>query len=172
MQAKNKLVLLYYQLVLQEKRVEGFMSHKFWKINNSSIRLIQMERLEHYQSGDAITEEIANWDIAGVSISPKRKWSFRNFNTMDEIRRTSFRDAEVTGQKHSFWSSKSNLCQEITANKSCRYWNKTKNTFVDRYVLKQKLGDLNCRKKKFHQKEKKKHVVLWDAYQNHRRSRT
>ena len=93
------------------------MWNEIQKVKNSSFVLCQTGRLGHYQSGDALIEEIkkeSKWDIVGVPNNPMWKHPLRNLDIMNEIRKTNFLDAGITDQKYNFCDSKSNLSKEIT----------------------------------------------------------
>ena len=64
-------------------------------LKDSSLVLIRMKRTGHFQSGDAIIQEInkeAKRDIVRVSSDLQWKQSFRNLDKMNKIHENMFRD--------------------------------------------------------------------------------
>ena len=121
---KNKLSLLffgrnhpcYHQLITYEKKIEPLMPHEIRSIKFSSLVLSRTGRLGHYQSGDAIIEEInkeAKRDLVGVPNEHQWRRSFRNLDNMNEIRRKTFLLAGVKDHKSRNYDSKTDISKEV-----------------------------------------------------------
>ena len=100
---KNKLSLLsfgcnhphYHYLILQEKRTEALMPEKIKSLKLSPLVLNLIQRIGHYQSGDAGIEEVskeAKRNLVDVPNETQWKHSFRNFDNMNVIRTSTFAD--------------------------------------------------------------------------------
>ena len=98
---KNKLSLLffgrnhpcYHELVAYEKKIEALMSYEIRSIKFCSLVLGRTGRLVHYQSGDAMIEEInkeAKRDLVGVPNEHQWRRSFRNLDNVNDIRQIFF----------------------------------------------------------------------------------
>ena len=83
----------YHELVAYEKKTEALMPCEIRSIKFSSLVLGRTGRLVHYQSGDAIIEEInkeAKRNLVGVPNEDQWRRSFRNLDNMNEIRQIFF----------------------------------------------------------------------------------
>ena len=101
MQEKKLSVLLfgrnhphYQQLVSFEKMIEALMPHEIRALKYSSLVLSRTGRSGHYQSGDAVIEEInkeAKRDLVGVPNETQWKISVRNLDMMNTLRATLYK---------------------------------------------------------------------------------
>ena len=94
----------YHYLISQEKRIEALMPEKIKSLKLSSLVLSRTQRKGSYQSGGAAIEEVnkeAKRDLVGVPNETQWKCSFRNLDNMNEIRASTFADAEIKDLKFS-----------------------------------------------------------------------
>ena len=108
--AKNKLSLLFFgrnhpkyqRLIAHEKRIEELMPDEIKSSKFSSLVLSRTNSTGHYQSGDALIEEInkeAKRDVVGVPDENQWRRSFRNLDNMNLLREATFCDAGITDTK-------------------------------------------------------------------------
>ena len=99
---KNKLSVLlfcrnhphYQQFVSFEKMIEALMPLEIRALKYSSLVLSRTGRSGHYQSGDAVIEEInkeAKRDLVGVPNETQWKISVRNLDMMNTLRATLYK---------------------------------------------------------------------------------
>ena len=117
---KDKLSLLFYGrnhshyhlLIAEEKRIETLMPREVFNLKYSSLVLSRTGRAEHYQSGDAIIEEInkeGKRDLVGVHSETQWKRAFRNLDLMNQVRSSTFRDAGIKDTKVSSYDTDATL---------------------------------------------------------------
>ena len=121
---KDKLSLLfhgrnhphYHLLIAQEKRIEALMPQEVLNLKYSSLVLSRTDRAGHYQSGDAIIDEInkeGKRDLLGVSNETQWKRAFRNLDMMNQVRSSTFRDAGIKDTKVSSYDTERGMKKEV-----------------------------------------------------------
>ena len=121
---KDKLSLLFYGrnhphyhlLIAQEKRIEALMPREVLNLKYSSLVLSRTGRAGHYQSGDAIIEEInkeGKRDLVGVPNETQWKRAFRNLDMMNQVRSSTFRDAGIKDTKVSSYDTERDIKKEV-----------------------------------------------------------
>ena len=123
--AKNKLSLVfcghnhwhYYFIISQEKMINFLIPRQIKDLKDSSLVLIRMKRTGHFQSGDAIIQEInkeAKRDIVRVSSDLQWKQSFRNLDKMNKMYENMFKDMCVKDYKNQHQTkSKRDIQREV-----------------------------------------------------------
>ena len=122
--AKNELALLFFgrnhpiynRLIVLEKKVEIAMPHAIRKIKDSTFVLSRTGSDGHYQSGDAIIEEInkeAKRDVVGVPNESLWKQTFRNLDNMNKLRKATFQDASISDPKDTIFRRKCDIQEEV-----------------------------------------------------------
>ena len=98
--------------------IEALMPHEITpqKLQYSSLAWSRTGRSGHYQSGDAVIEEInkeAKRDLVGVLNETQWKISFRNLDMMNTLRATTLEDVGVSDQKEGNYSSCKNIAVQV-----------------------------------------------------------
>ena len=121
---KDKLSLLFYGrnhphyhlLIAEEKRIETLMPREVLNLKYSFLVLSRTGREGHYQSGDAIIEEInkeGKRDLVGVPSETQWKRAFRNLDMMNQVRSSTFRDAGIKDTKVSSYDTECDIKKEV-----------------------------------------------------------
>ena len=96
--------------------IEALMLHEIRALKYSSLVLSRAGISGHYQSGDAVIEEInkeAKRDLVGVPNETQWKRSFHNLDMMNTLRAKTLEDAGVSDQKEGNYSSCKNIAIEV-----------------------------------------------------------
>ena len=100
----------------QERRIEILMPEEIRNLKFKTLCLNRTDRVGHYQSGDAIIEEVnkeAKRDLVGVPSSSQWVRSFRNLDNMNKIRAAVFEDAHITDPKNAKSKRKNEMRNEV-----------------------------------------------------------
>ena len=122
--AKNKLSLLffarnhpiYHNIITQERRIEILMPEEVRSMKFNTLSLSRTSRTGHYQSGDAIIEEVnkeAKRDLVGIPSTKEWKRSFRNLDNINAIRSAAFHDAGITDPKSQHYDANKDISKEV-----------------------------------------------------------
>ena len=98
------------------KMNEALMPREVLNLKYSSLVLSTTGHAGHYQSGDAIIEEInkeGKRDLVGVPNKTQRKRAFPNLDMMNRVRYSTFRDSGIKGTKVSSYDTERNIKKEV-----------------------------------------------------------
>ena len=121
----------YHLLIAQEKRIEALMPREVLNLKYSSLVLSRTGHTGHYQSGDAIIEEInkeGKHDLVGVPNETQWKRPFQNLDMMNQVRSSTFRETGIKDTKVSSYDTEHNikkvqLIREVI--RGCKYLENT-----------------------------------------------
>ena len=122
--AKNKLALMffarnhpnYHYMFVKERRIELAMPSDVLSMKMKSLSMSRISNVGHYQSGDAIIEEInkeAKRDLVGVPDDVQWQRSFRNLDNVNKIRSSYFSDAGITDPKGQVFQRERDISEEV-----------------------------------------------------------
>ena len=98
------------------KMNEALMPREVLNLKYSSLVLSTTGHAGHYQSGDAIIEEInkeGKRDLVGVPSETQWKRAFRNLDMMNQVRSSTFRDAGIKDTKVSSYDTECDIKKEV-----------------------------------------------------------
>ena len=98
------------------KMNEALMPREVLNLKYSSLVLSRTGHAGHYQSGDAIIEEInkeGKRDLVGVPSETQWKRAFRNLDMMNQVRSSTFRDAGIKDTKVSSYDTECDIKKEV-----------------------------------------------------------
>ena len=103
-------------MIAQEKQIEALMPREVLNLKYSSLVLSRTARAGHYQSGDAIIEEISKEGKRGlVGVPNETQWkrSFQNLDMINQVRSSTFRDAGIKDTKVSSYDIERDIKKEV-----------------------------------------------------------
>ena len=103
-------------MIAQEKQIEALMPREVLNLKYSSLVLSRTARAGHYQSGDAIIEEISKEGKRGlVGVPNETQWkrSFQNLDMINQVRSSTFRDAGIKDTKVSSYDIERDIKEEV-----------------------------------------------------------